>query len=43
MEGAIGDSKEGLRLGVMSVLAVALKERQSRNEITFLQKVIRVW
>jgi hypothetical protein len=43
MEGAIGDTEQGLELGVVSVLPVALQESQRGDEVTLFQKVIRVW
>ena len=43
MEGAIGDTEHGLKLGVVGVLPVALQESQRGDEVTLFQKVIRVW
>ena len=43
MEAAVSDSKEGARLRVMSVLAVALQKREGGDEVALLQKVVGVW
>ena len=43
VEGAIGNAQEGLRLGVVGVLAIALKQRQRCHEVTLLQEVVRIW
>ena len=43
MKGTISDAKQRFRLRIVSVLAIAFKERQSCDEITFLQEVVSVW
>ena len=43
VEAAVGDAEEGARLGVVSVLAVALQKREGGDEVALLQKVVRVW
>ena len=43
MKGTISDAKQRFRLRIVSVLAVAFKERQSCDEITLLQEVVSIW
>ena len=43
MEGAVCNSHQGPDLGVMSVLAITLKEAQSCNEVSLLQEVSCIW
>ena len=43
MEGAIGDAEQSPDLGVVGVLAIALKKSERRDKITFLQEVVCVW
>ena len=43
VEGAVGNAKECLGLGVVGVLAIALQKGESRHKVTLLQEVVGVW
>ncbi len=43
MEGAVGNAEEGLGLGIVGVLAVALEESEGRHEVALLQEVVCIW
>ena len=43
MEGAVGDAEECLCLGIVAVLAIALKQGQSCEEVSLLEEVGSVW
>ena len=43
MEGTVGDAKEGLSLGVVGILAIALEKSKCRHEVALLQEVAGVW
>ena len=42
VESTVGDSEKSARLGVVSILTVALEERQRRNKVTLLQEVASI-
>ena len=43
MEGTIGDAEQCLQLCIVSVFSIAIKERQSCNEISLLDKMGCIW
>ena len=43
MEGTIGDAQQCLQLRIVGVFSIAIKERQSCNEISLLDKMGCVW
>lgn len=43
MEGAVGNTQVGLQIVSVRILLVALKESQSRDEISLLQEMSPIW